>query len=156
MNRWRALVLAVLVALGLGIFYLRTHGPATVTVSEARRQTAAGCTAAVTAFRRHESGLWLTLSAHVERLLPDSIGRYDHQRFIVRCSGGQTVLVVNDVSVGERVPVRPGDWVGVKGQYIWDGLGGLIHFTHHSSGGSGPSGWILFAGHVYAAVVVRG
>jgi hypothetical protein len=111
----------------------------------------AGCSRLESAFSHHASGEWLSMSGRVSRLLPDQNGRYLHQRFIVRCTSGLTVLIVNDVSIGKRAPVRPGAEVAVAGQYIWNRQGGLIHFTHHASGGQ-PGGWILYAGRLYALV----
>ncbi|MBV9279457.1 MAG: DUF3465 domain-containing protein, partial [Chloroflexi bacterium] len=38
----------------------------------------------------------------------------------------------------------------VRGQYVWNAQGGLIHFTHHGTGSE--SGWILVRGKLYAWV----
>lgn len=113
----------------------------------------AGCGQVSHAFVQHQSSVWLTLSAPVARTLTDSIGQFDHQRFILRCPSGQTVLIENDVSIGRRVPVRRGDLVIVHGQYIWNSLGGLVHYTHH--GGGAESGWIALKGEIYALLHTR-
>jgi hypothetical protein len=47
------------------------------------------------------------------------------------------------------VPIIVNRRITVRGQYIWDSQGGLVHFTHRATGGGGSSGWILFAGHIY-------
>jgi hypothetical protein len=140
------LVLAVLALVG-GILYLRLSHH-TVSLQQARRETPSGCSQAAVPFHNGTSGLWLVVTGHVFRLLPDSYGRFEHQRFVLRCSSGQTILIENDVSVGHRVPVHHGDVVVVRGQYIWNALGGLIHFTH--SGGPGEGGWILYRNKVYS------
>lgn len=152
MRFWVAAValIAVLIA---AIVYLRLHTAAPSSRSAAR-QSAVGCRIVGHDFRYHRSGLWVTLRARVTRLLPDSQGRYRHQRFIVRCRNGQSILIVNDVSIGARVPVRKGDTVGVRGEYVWNERGGLVHFTHHSDTGA-PGGWILWHSHVYALVLPR-
>lgn len=139
------LAAAVVVVAGLIALRLQAHGP---TISGARSEAAAGCRDVDTAFADRTSGRWLALSATVVRLLPDSYGRYEHQRFVVRCSDGHTILIVNDISVGERAPVRVGDLVGVRGQYIWNQQGGLLHFTHRGSGDA--SGWILLGNRLYS------
>lgn len=138
----------LLIALIAGIVWLRLQ-PHTASVRTAQRGAAAGCISAERDFRGRRNAVWLTVAARVERVLPDARGRYEHQRFILRCASGQTLLVVNDVSIGTRVPAEPGRKVIVRGQYIWNALGGLIHFTHHDPEG-GPGGWILYAGKVYA------
>jgi hypothetical protein len=113
-----------------------------------------GCSQVGPAFQRHQNGVWLSLSARVSRLLPDTDGGREHQRFVVTCSSGQTVLVVNDVSIGQRVPVQVGDEVAARGQYIWTAQGGLVHFTHHALSGN-ESGWILLDRRVYSLAFVR-
>jgi Protein of unknown function (DUF3465) len=95
--------------------------------------------------------VWITVAAPVVRLLPDEYGRLQHQRFIIRCQSGQTVLIVNDVTLGQRVPVQRGAFVVVRGRYVWNSQGGLIHFTHHDSG-PGTGGWILLDRRIYASL----
>jgi hypothetical protein len=151
----RSNVLPVVLAFALivaGLLYVRPNRH-TVTVGDASRAGRVGCSQVATGFRERENGNWLTVSATVTRLLPDSYGRFQHQRFIARCPSGQTILIVNDVSIGQRVPVAVGQRVVVRGQYVWNEQGGLIHFTHH---GDGSGGWILYQGHVYALDLVRG
>ena len=151
----RSNVLPVVLGFALlvvGLFYTRFNRQ-TVTVRDASRAGAVGCSQVATGFQKHESGIWLTVSAIIARLLPDSYGRNEHQRFIVRCPSGQTILIVNDVSIGQRVPVGMGQRVVVRGQYVWNRQGGLIHFTHHRDGNGG---WILFQGHVYALALLQG
>ena len=145
----RSNVLPVVLGFALivaGVLYIRFDRH-TVTAGEAIRAGAVGCSQVASGFQQRESGIWLTVSATVTRLLADSYGQYQHQRFIVRCPSGQTVLIVNDVSIGQRVPVGVDQRVVVRGQYVWNAQGGLIHFTHH---GDGNGGWILYRGHVYA------
>ncbi len=54
-----------------------------------------------------------------------------------------TILVVNDVTVGQRVPIANHAQVAVRGQYVWDRQGGMVHFTHYGNGAE-PGGWILY------------
>lgn len=140
----------LLAALTAGILWLRLQSH-TVSLQTARRGATAGCVSAARDFRGRRDAIWITVAARVERVLPDASGRYQHQRFILRCGSGQTLLVVNDVSIGARVPVKPGRTVVVRGQYVWNRLGGLIHFTHHDPEG-GQGGWLLYRGKVYALV----
>jgi len=138
-------VVGALIVAGLLLVRLLQPGPPSG--AEARRAGAVGCADVARAYGEHRSAIWLTVSAPVLRALPDSYGRFQHQRFLIRCASGQTVLIENDVTVGRRAPVRPGDTVVVRGQYVWNQLGGLIHFTH---GGGGSGGWIYVDGKVYA------
>ncbi|RYD47668.1 MAG: DUF3465 domain-containing protein, partial [Verrucomicrobiaceae bacterium] len=45
--------------------------------------------------------------------------------------------------------LRVGDKVVVRGEYIWNDKGGLIHWTHHDPKGKGPEGWIRHKGRKY-------
>jgi hypothetical protein len=141
-------VFGLLIILIVLLVYVRTRR-SEPSAATAGSQAAVGCRFVSDDFSSHRSGVWVVLGARVQRLLPDSVGQYRHQRFLVRCPAGQTVLVVNDVSLGERVPVRVGDEVGIRGEYVWNFRGGLVHFTHHDPGG-GQGGWILRNGHVYS------
>jgi hypothetical protein len=117
--------------------------------STAASGASASCASAQSAYRTHRSELWLIVSARVTRDLSDAHGTYTHQRFIVACSGGFTLLIVNDISIGTRAPARVGDTVTVRGQYIWNEQGGLIHFTHHDPEG-GIGGYIAEDGTTYS------
>jgi len=73
-----------------------------------------------------------------------------HQRFIIRLAGStQTVLVDNNVTIGQRAPVHPGNDVLVHGEYVWNDQGGLIHFTHHDPAHTHEGGWIELSGVRY-------
>jgi hypothetical protein len=145
----RALLALVAVLLMASLLVLRFYHPGGVSVQQAERAGSIGCRQAASAFRLRQSGVWLTLSGQVVRLLPDEYGRFQHQRFFLACPSGQTVLIVNDTSIGRRVPVRLGDAVVVRGQYVWNAQGGLVHFTHHAQG-SAQGGWIEFAGKLFS------
>jgi hypothetical protein len=131
----------------VGAVYIRLHGAST-SPGEAAREARVGCSEVAAAFHAHQTQRWLVLRARVKQILPDEYGTYQHQRFIVQCASGMTVLVTNDVSIGTRVPVTVGPTVGVRGEYIWNDQGGLVHFTHH--GGSNGGGWILYRGRLYS------
>lgn len=141
----------LLTAIAIGLFlaavwYARVSpGRESLTAAKAFAQT--GCGSAASMFRKHRSGAWLTISGNVIRLLGDSNGRFKHQRFILGCSDGLTLLIVNDVSIGQRVPLVRSHKLAVRGQYEWDRQGGLVHFTHHAD--NGAAGWILYGGQVY-------
>jgi hypothetical protein len=107
-----------------------------------------GCTQAAveedparTAFAERRSDVWLTVEGELVRVLPDDRRSPRHQRFVLETPTGQTILVVHNVDVAPRVTVRPGDELEVRGLYVWNPQGGLIHFTHRSAG-PGEGGWI--------------
>ncbi len=145
---WRVVIGATIVLVVAAMFLSRLQGH-TLTAREAETQSSVACTLTDALYASHQSGLWTSVSGVVVTVLPDTQGQYRHQRFIVRCGNGHTVLIVNDIDIGQRVPVVPGARVVVHGQFIWDSQGGLLHFTHHDPGG-GSGGWILYRGKLYA------
>jgi hypothetical protein len=87
------------------------------------------------AFNERKSDVVLQAKGKVTKLLPDDIEGHPHQRFIIETHPGHTILVVNNTQHGYRVPVKLEDTVEVKGSYVWNQYGGLIHETHHSQEG---------------------
>jgi len=102
-------------------------------------------------YAEHRSTVEVTAEGAVTSVLGDDSGPSGtHQRFIIRLTGAtQTVLVDNNVTIGQRVPVAPADEVVVHGEYIWNDQGGLIHFTHHDPAPGHEGGWIELKGVRY-------
>jgi len=96
------------------------------------------------AYAERRSNVEVTAEGAVTSVLADDSGPSGvHQRFIVRLAGStQTVLVDNNVTIGQRVPVLPGNDVSVHGEFVWNDQGGLIHFTHHDPAHAHEGGWI--------------
>ena len=102
-------------------------------------------------YAEHRSLVEVTAEGVVTSVLTDDSGPSGtHQRFIIRLAGAsQTVLIENNVTIGKRAPVVPGDDVIVHGEYVWNDQGGLIHFTHHDPAPSHEGGWIELHGMRY-------
>ena len=109
-----------------------------------RARQADGALAAQRAFEHRLSGVVLTVPGVVERVLDDDARPPRHQRFILRTSGGQTLLVSHNLELAPRAPVTAGDEVTVRGEYEWNDKGGLLHNTHARTRG-GAGGWIRLA-----------
>jgi hypothetical protein len=104
------------------------------------------------AFQNQEENVSVTVKGRVARILRDehdSVGD-DHQRWIIRLSNGQTILIVHNIHIAPRVAgIVPGSEVAVHGDYSWNSHGGLIHWTHHDPEGSHENGWIVFEGRKF-------
>jgi hypothetical protein len=102
-------------------------------------------------YQQHRSQVEVTADGTVVRVLDDSTGASGaHERFIVRLTtGGLTLLIDHNLSIGRRAPVQVGDRVLVHGEYIWNAQGGLIHFTHHDPQGTHEGGFIEDGGQTY-------
>lgn len=102
------------------------------------------------AFREGASEFRATCSGKVIRKLSDDTIGSRHQRFIIRLSSGQTLLIVHNIDLSKRVKsLRLGNRIKIRGEYIWNHQGGLIHYTHRDPAGIQPSGWIRYKGKTY-------
>jgi hypothetical protein len=90
----------------------------------------------------------VTITAPVKRVLPPDTKGLPHERFLLLLANGTTVLVAHNTDEAPSVPVSEGDTVTVHGEYIWNERGGVIHWTHHSSGRH-EGGYIEFQGKRY-------
>jgi hypothetical protein len=88
-------------------------------------------------------------SARVKKLLPDDTKGLPHQRFLLELSNGSTVLIAHDTKYAPSVPIQAGDLVTVKGEYIWNKRGGVVHWTHRSDTPRHEGGFIDFQGTKY-------
>jgi hypothetical protein len=98
--------------------------------------------AALQAYRNRASGIWVRVQGKVFRVLPDDTEGAPHQRFLIRTSTGQTLLVAYNLGGRRRIPLRRGDAVQVRGEYEWSPRGGVIHNAHRSTVRAAPAGWI--------------
>lgn len=157
-------VAAVLVAAAITIAVKRGWLPASV-VNSANSPTTATSTSsspsrAATAtvrelFYAKRSDTWVETTGRVEKLLPDDTDTSDnsdkHQKFLLLVPGDVTVLVAHNISTSQRVPVKPGDTISLRGDYEYTDKGGTIHFTHKPKYNSRNvrGGWIEFKGVRY-------
>ena len=102
------------------------------------------------AFKARVSGVQVTGEGTVTRVLADDIEGDRHQRFIVRISSGQTLLIAHNIDVAPRVPdIAPGDAVAFSGIYEWNAEGGVVHWTHRDPTAVHQPGWLRFKGTTY-------
>ncbi|WP_280569694.1 DUF3465 domain-containing protein [Chromohalobacter sp. 296-RDG] len=102
------------------------------------------------AYRQHHSGLQVQARGEVVRVLPDDNEGGRHQRFILRLSSGQTVLIAHNIDLAPRLEgLQAGDTVGFFGEYEWNSEGGVVHWTHRDPGGDHPDGWLEYRGQRY-------
>ncbi|MEL6259469.1 MAG: DUF3465 domain-containing protein [Cyanobacteria bacterium J06626_6] len=96
------------------------------------------------AFKTQQSNVMLeNVAGTVEKLLPDDLEGSRHQRFVIRVSRQQTLLIVHNIDIAPRLNrLREGDRVTVKGEYEWNERGGLIHWTHKDPNSTHEDGWI--------------
>lgn len=111
----------------------------------------AGVSAALSsAIREQRSRVQVSGEGKVTKVLADDNDGSRHQRFILTLSSGETLLVVHNIDLAERVAgLREGDAVAFYGVYEWNSKGGVIHWTHHDPAGQHETGWLRHAGQIY-------
>lgn len=82
-------------------------------------------------YKKADTDTWIEDSGVVIRLLSDDREGSQHQRFVVRIGGGQTLLIAHNIELAERVPLGIGDRISFRGVYEFNDEGGLVHWTHH-------------------------
>ncbi|MEL6868967.1 MAG: DUF3465 domain-containing protein [Pseudomonadota bacterium] len=92
---------------------------------------------------------WVEVSATVYKVLPDDTRGSQHQRFLVRSPGGQSLLIAHNIDLAPRVPLSQGDTLLINGQFEYNDKGGVIHWTHHDPQGRHDGGFIELNGKRY-------
>ncbi len=84
------------------------------------------------------------------RILSDDLNGSRHQRFILQISQKLTVLVAHNIDIADRLPgLTVNSLVEFYGEYEWNDLGGVIHWTHHDPDGYHIDGWLKYNGKTY-------
>jgi len=102
------------------------------------------------AYQSQLSDIQVRGSGEVSRILSDDNKGSRHQRFILRLSSGETLLIAHNIDLAPRISsLKNGDEVQFFGEYEWNSKGGVIHWTHHDPGGQHIGGWLKHNGRKY-------
>ena len=94
------------------------------------------------AHRAHASRVTVAGSGTVTKLLRDDTQGARHQRFLLDV-GGLSILVAHNIDLARRVePLRKGNVIEFRGEYIWNAKGGILHWTHHDPSGRHAGGYL--------------
>jgi hypothetical protein len=95
------------------------------------------------AFINRLSNIQVLILGRVVSVLPDDTNGDRHQRFIVKLSNSQTLLITHNIDIAPRInDLRVGDQLYIYGEYEWNSKGGVIHWTHHDPNRRHLDGWI--------------
>jgi Protein of unknown function (DUF3465) len=140
--------LLIIVVIGFALYGLYERNPGFIQSST--EQSTASDQLLKSAYENRRSNLQLGGSGVVIRILPDDLHGIPHQRFILRLSSGQTILISHNINLAHRVDaLREGDMVEFFGEYEWNSKGGVVHWTHHDPDGLHKGGWLKHNGVTY-------
>jgi hypothetical protein len=108
-----------------------------------------GRDAVIAAARDRRSNVLVEVDGRVVKVLQDDREGDPHERFLLLVADGLTLLVAHNLELAERVPLKRGDRVTVRGEYEWNEKGGVLHWTHDDPAGRHPAGFILHEGRTY-------
>lgn len=102
------------------------------------------------AWQQQRSNVQLSGRGTVTRVLADDTKGSQHQRFILKVSAKQTLLVAHNIDLAPRLPnLRAGDTVEFYGEYEWNKQGGVMHWTHKDPNRRHLDGWLRYQGQQY-------
>jgi len=102
------------------------------------------------AYNNRQSDLQVQGEGVVTKMLPDDLAGSRHQKFILRLSTGQTLLISHNIDLAPRIDrLSIGDRVEFYGEYEWNSKGGVIHWTHHDPNGNHVGGWLKHEGQTF-------
>lgn len=146
------LLYIAVVLVGAYLYFVgRPGAPVYQAPSSSVTQRAGNSDAAIAdAFANHESNVQVSGQGVVSKVLPDDNSGSRHQRFILRLSSGQTLLVAHNIDLAPKISsLREGDTVEFYGEYEWNERGGVLHWTHRDPQGRHPAGWLEHEGRKY-------
>jgi len=86
----------------------------------------------------------------VIKLLPDDNVGSRHQKFIIKLSSGQTLLISHNIDLAPSINnLSYGDQVAFYGEYEWNSKGGVVHWTHKDPRGYHVDGWLEHDARIY-------
>ena len=140
--------LFIALLIGIGIYAYVQYNPAVIpSFTEESVRTDQAIT---DAYQNRLSDIQVSGSGKVSRILRDDNEGSRHQRFILRLSSGQTLLIAHNIDLAPKInTLQKGDVVQFYGEYEWNSKGGVVHWTHHDPGGRHVGGWLKHDGRKY-------
>jgi len=102
------------------------------------------------AYENHQTDVQVQGTGTVIKILKDDNKGSRHQRFILKLSSGQTILIAHNIDLAPRInSISKGDRLSFYGEYEWNKKGGVVHWTHHDPKNRHVDGWLKHNGRTY-------
>jgi len=146
----KKILIALLIALLLGFVIYGFIEKNPNTTSSYTEETTTSDQLLATAYQNQQSDLQVGGSGEVIHILPDDNEGSRHQKFIIRLSSGQTLLIAHNIDLAPRIDsIEEGDTIEFYGEYEWNSKGGVVHWTHHDPNARHENGWLKHEGSIY-------
>ncbi|PID75977.1 MAG: hypothetical protein CSB23_00875 [Deltaproteobacteria bacterium] len=140
----RLIIPIILVLLFFTVDYYKTHTGDPAPAGNGSGQQLAQ------AYREKKKDLQVQGEGIVIKLLADDLEGSRHQKFLVRVSADQTILIAHNIDLAPRInDLKKGDKVAFAGVYEYQKKGGVVHWTHHNPTNRSPEGWIRHNDRIY-------
>ena len=140
--------LFIALLIGIGVYAYVQNNPAVI--SSFTSESVQNNQVVTDAYQNRLSDIQVSGSGKVSRILRDDNEGSRHQRFILRLSSGQTLLIAHNIDLAPKInTLQKGDVVQFYGEYEWNSKGGVVHWTHHDPGGRHVGGWLKHDGRKY-------
>ena len=143
----------IILLIGIGFYQWSTSNESVGSFFKNPTQNFVGSTSDDTLENAYESGrsnVQVNGSGTVIKLLRDDNEGSRHQKFILRLSTGQTILVAHNIDLAPRInSISKGDKVEFYGEYEWNNKGGVVHWTHQDPKAQHIGGWLKHNGSTY-------
>ncbi len=100
------------------------------------------------AYANHAQKAMVSVKGQIRKILSDDNKGSRHQKFIITVNG-KSVLIASNMDLVKKIPIDVGDEIVIKGEYIWNEKGGVIHWTHRDPRHQHPDGFIYYKGKLY-------
>jgi archaellum component FlaF (FlaF/FlaG flagellin family) len=102
------------------------------------------------AYKTKQSNIQVKGHGEVIRVLNDDNQGSRHQKFVLKLSSGNTILIAHNIDLAPRVNfISKGDMVYFYGEFEWNKKGGVVHWTHRDPNRHHINGWLKHKGIVY-------
>jgi hypothetical protein len=103
-----------------------------------------------TAFENQQSDVQVQGAGTVIKVLRDDNKGSRHQKFLLKVSSNQTILIAHNIDLAPRInSISEGDTIHFNGEYEWSNKGGVVHWTHHDPNKRHIDGWLKHDGKIY-------
>jgi hypothetical protein len=129
---------------------LRPMPVAPMPVAQVSQVQSAAAKIETAATRKPKDNQWVTIQGKVTQLLPQDNDGSRHQHFLFQPTNpkAKLVKVAHNIDLAPIVPVKVGDLVKVKCEFIKDNPYDVAHWTHFDPRG-GQGGYIELNGRIY-------